>query len=447
MLECRKSTCRVAVAALVLAVASPALAGAGGGTPPAYFVDETKLPFTPLPDATALWGVHAGAGYRIEVPANWNGSLVVWAHGFRGTGLELTVDSHPLRPLLISLGFAWASSSYTRNDYDITSGVQSTYALVQHFNGLVGHPRRVYLTGASMGGHVTAVSIEQYPSAYDAAMPICGVLGDYELFDYFLDFNAAAQQIGTGGSQFPVDPIVYTLATVPSIKASLEAVPGGWPVLLNAQGQNLKNLTALRSGGFRPNFDEAWFFWNTFPSFATGPGNFLFDLAFGDGTLPRTPGVGVDNAETVYQFDSDPALSPAEQALNDGIVRVSADPQGRNPDGLSQVPVVSGDIRIPVLTLHNLGDLFVPVHNEVVYASRVQEQGKGDLLVQRAIRGVGHCDFTPAEFAQGFLDLVAWSEAGVKPGGDDFLDPANVASPSFGCGYTNGSHLLGTPCP
>jgi hypothetical protein len=113
---------------------------------------------------------------------------------------------------------------------------------------------------------------------------------------------------------------------VPSIKANLEAIPGGWPVILNADGQNLKSLTALRSGGFRPNFDEAWFFWNTFPDFATGPGNFLFDLAFGDGTLPRTPGVGVDNADTVYQFDTNPSLTPDEQALNDGIVRVEADP-------------------------------------------------------------------------------------------------------------------------
>lgn len=58
------------------------------------------------PDATSYWGVHTGAGYRIEVPDNWNGDLVVWAHGFRGTGLELTVDNHPLRALLIPLGYA-----------------------------------------------------------------------------------------------------------------------------------------------------------------------------------------------------------------------------------------------------------------------------------------------------------------------------------------------------
>jgi len=250
-------------------------------------------------------------------------------------------------------------------------------------------------------------------------------------------------------SQYPIDPLLYAGVTVPTIKANLEAVPGGWPVILNADGVNLKNLTELRSGGFRPNFDEAWFFWNTFPTLATVPGNFLFDLAFGDGTLPRTPGVGVDNSDTVYQFDTDPSLSPDEQALNDNIVRVAADPQGRNPNGLSQVPVISGDINIPVLTLHNLGDLFVPILNEVAYASRVAAHGKSDLLVQRAIRGVGHCDFTAAEFATAFIDLVIWREVGIKPGGDDFLDPANEANPEFGCAYTDdlgGDHILATPC-
>jgi pimeloyl-ACP methyl ester carboxylesterase len=324
--------------------------------------------------------------------------------------------------------------------------VQTTHALVKHLNAVVGKPERVYITGASLGGHVTAVSIEQYPAAYEAALPICGVLGDYELFDYFLDFNVAAQQLGTGASIFPVDPVQYIEVTVPQIKANLSAVPGGWPNLLNAAGQNLKNLVELRSGGKRPNFDLAWFFWNTFPSFVSGPGNFLFDLGTGDGTLPRAPGVGVENSDVVYQFDGDPNLSAEEQAFNDGVVRVSADPQAR-AGGLRQVPQISGDIGVPVLTLHNLGDLFVPFHNEVEYVKRVDAHGKRDLLVQRAIRGVGHCDFTAAEFGGAFLDLVSWVETGVKPAGDDVLDPTEVANPLFGCNFTQGAHLLGVPCP
>ena len=71
---------------------------------------------------------------------------------------------------------------------------RSTYILV--FNGrgeLFVHLRTpakdVYMTGASMGGQVTAVAIEHFPRAFVGAMPVCGVLGDAELFDYFLDFH------------------------------------------------------------------------------------------------------------------------------------------------------------------------------------------------------------------------------------------------------------------
>jgi hypothetical protein len=42
---------------------------------------------------------------------------------------------------------------------------------------------------------------------------------------------------------------------------------------------------------------------------------------------------------------------------------------------------------------------------------------------------------------------VTWLETGVKPAGDDFLDPNEVANPDFGCNFTDGPHLLGTPCP
>ncbi len=437
---------RLSVLLALLMVAALIPTSAAAGPKPKYFVDEAELAFDVLPGATAYWGVHGGAGYRIEVPDDWNGELVMWAHGFRGTGLELTVDNHPLREWLIPNGYAWAASSYSRNDYDIAVGVQDTHALATRFNGIVGKPDRVYITGASMGGHITAVSIEQYRNFYDGAMPICGVLGDFELFDYFLDFNVAAQQLGTGSSTFPVDPVQYLTEDVPNIQANLEAVPGGWPVLLNADGVNLKNLTELRSGGERPNFDEAWFFWNS----PLAAGNFLFELGVGDGTLPRSPGNVVDNTDVVYQFDDNPALTAEEAELNDSIVRVAQDPQGRSPNGLSQVAPIAGDPSVPVMSLHNLGDLFVPFHNEVVYGQEAAANGKSDLVVQRAIRGVGHCDFTAFELVTAFADLVGWVETGVKPAGDDVTNPAAVANPNFGCAFTFdpfGEHVLATPCP
>lgn len=410
--------------------------GAHAGPPPRYFVDETKLPFDALPGLPSdrLWGVHTGAGYRIEVPKNWNGKLVLWAHGYRGDPatdpkyLELTVDNHPLRQFLLAQGYAWAASSYSRNAYDPSTGAKDTHQLAQFFTGRFGRPSVTYITGASMGGHVTGIVAEQWPSQYHGAMPICGVLGDYELFDFFLDFNVAAQTLSGQNRQFPFGPD-YLSTTVPATKAALGPA---FPFALYASGQNLKGLTQMRTGGVRPLFDQGWQYWN-----GVVPGNFLFGLGVGNGTLPRQPGVALQNSDVVYQFDADPALSPAEQNFNINVQRLTADPQARRTNGLANVTPTTGNLRIPMLTLHTLGDLFVPFHMEQVYAQRVAAHGGSNLLVQRATRDVGHCSFTPTELVTTFVDLVKWVEGGVKPDGDNVLDPAVVASPDYGCKFTD----------
>jgi pimeloyl-ACP methyl ester carboxylesterase len=437
----------MAVLVLVAAgVGASSVFPAAADTPPQYFVDETKLPFgqiTGLP-TERYWGVQGGAGYRIEVPPNWNGGLVMWAHGFRGSGLELTLDATVgpgplavLRPFLLERGYAWAASSYSRNDYDVEAGVQDTHALVHLFNGIVGHPSRVYLTGVSMGGHVTAAAIEQYRNEYDGAMPMCGVLGDHELFDFYLDYNLVAAALAGVLTPFPPDPVAWITQSIPQIQTTLAAA---WPNLLTADGLNLKAMTELRSGGERPLFDAAFVSWATF----------LLQFGALDGTAPRSPGVVVDNTDAVYQFDSDPALSPAEQDLNDAVVRVAQTPAGRVEHGVSNVPVVNGTPGIPVLTLHGLGDLFVPFSMEQVYADRAAAAGQSHLVVQRAIRAVGHCQFTADELFRGFTDLVNWVENGVVPPGDDVTTPAVVADPNYGCTFTTATRNLGpftAPCP
>lgn len=398
-------------------------------TQPSYFVDETKLPFASPTgmETQRLWGVHNKAGYRIEVPYNWNGRLVLWAHGYAGTGPELKVDNHPLRLFLVANGYAWAASSYSKNAYDPAQGAKDTHALTTFFNGRFGKPVKTYITGASMGGHVTGIVAEQWPQSYDGAMPICGVLGDHELFDFFLDFNVAAQTLSGQNKTYPYGPD-YASVTVPATKAALGRA---FPYVLNAPGTNFKALVELRSGGKRPLFEQGWNFWNGLA------GNFLFDLGVGDGTLPRQPGVAVQNSDVTYQFDTDPAMSPAENLFNQSVQRITADPQARRTNGLANVAPTTGDLRIPTLTIHTLGDLFVPFHMEQEYARRVQAKGYGHNLVQRATRDYGHCAFTPKELVQTFTDLVKWVEVGIKPQGDDVLDPAKVAAPDYGCKFTD----------
>jgi len=408
------------------------------GPPPAYFVDESKLPFDELAGTSTVryWGVHGGAGYRIEVPVNWNGDLVLYAHGFRGTGLELTITNPRIRQWLVTHGYAWAASSFSTNGYDVKQGVKDTHDLGQLFNGLVGNAKRTYITGHSMGGHVTGVAIEQYPSAYVGALPMCGVMGDNELFDYFLDFNLVAEALAGVPAQFPF-PANYQTAVVPGVKANLGA---SYPVVLNAQGLKLRGVTQNISGGPRPAFATSFIAW----------GNFLFTVGTTGGDIGVAPGNVQDNSDTVYQIDSDPALSMDEIDLNARVLRVRQDPQGRHPNGLANIPPILANFRIPVLTIHTIGDLFVPLSMEQIYARRAAAQGTSDLLVQRAIRDHGHCGFVVAEEEAAFADLVNWVVNGVKPTGDDILkpsEPSAVADPTFGCTFSKPGHVGFPPCP
>jgi hypothetical protein len=137
-------------------------------------------------------------------------------------------------------------------------------------------------------------------------------------------------------------------------------------------------------------------------------------------------------------------------SLNATVVRVRAERGARRDTNDAPSPQLSGRIRVPVLSLHNLGDLFVPFSMEIEYLANVTARGNGSLLVQRAIRGSSHCGFTTAEYEQAFADLVAWVEDGARPAGDPVGDAAAVAAPDFGCRFTDptpGSHLFAAPCP
>jgi hypothetical protein len=165
-------------------------------------------------------------------------------------------------------------------------------------------------------------------------------------------------------------------------------------------------------------------------------------------------GDGRETLETGYQLDADPAISAEAAALNAAIPRIAADPQFRHPDGLggapgseANSPQINGTISIPVVSIHTIGELFVPFHMEQIYAERVAANGNADLLVTRAIRDTGHCEFTLDEEIDAFDDMVSWVETGVRPAGDAVLDPAVVADPNFGCQFTTATRDGIPACP
>jgi hypothetical protein len=124
------------------------------------------------------------------------------------------------------------------------------------------------------------------------------------------------------------------------------------------------------------------------------------------------------NIDTIYQLDSDPALSAAEANLNALVPRDPYDINSRIGNGLSGLPSTDGNLQIPMLSLHDIGDLFVPFVLQQDYARKAAANGKSHLLVNRGIREYQHCAFTSAELAEAFDALTSWAETGVKPAWD-----------------------------
>jgi hypothetical protein len=196
-------------------------------------------------------------------------------------------------------------------------------------------------------------------------------------------------------------------------------------------GETLKTIVMNLTGGKRPMFDIGFAgpalqqtIWNTFN---------------GDGKINGILNKAVtDTRNVVYQLDTNVEVSPDERAFNDMAYKIVPEPEA-NPirsDGVRWIPVVNGDFDVPVLAIHTLGDIYVPFVMEQIYRKRADAKGKGDRLVQRAMRGVGHCDFTQPEQTEAFDALAAWEQTGVKPEGDDVLTPAVVAADDYGCKFS-----------
>jgi hypothetical protein len=137
------------------------------------------------------------------------------------------------------------------------------------------------------------------------------------------------------------------------------------------------------------------------------------------------------NAETVYAIEDGLGVSGAE--INAGIYRQAADPEARNAANHPDKVPTSGRLTAPLLTLHNTGDLFVPISQEQEYLAAATAAGAAELLVQRAIRASGHCQFSDAELTRAFDDLVSWVEGGTRPPGDDL----SSAPGEIGTAFTN----------
>nr|WP_157667824.1 alpha/beta hydrolase [Comamonas serinivorans] len=385
---------------------------------------------------TSRWaGVLQGSAYRIEVPANWNGHLVMYAHGYAGTENALTLSNPSIRRHLIQNGYAWAASSYSKNYYDVRAGVEDTNALALAFNRIAAErgralaaPQRTYIIGHSMGGHIAAAAVEaetqttaNHKVRYDGAVPMCGVVGDTELFDYFTAAQVTAQAL----AGVPNQPLTNWSSISTQVTSALFTT---FPSVPTATGLAYLSVVQNLTGGPRPLFDLGVAVGGSFAP--------VWGVFGSDGTVNGILNRSVtDTSRFTYVIDGEPAASAA---LNAAVQTVHPVPDANRlrRDGLRWIPKTAGQINVPVVTLHTLGDLYVPFSMEQIYNRRVAAQGNSGKLVQRAIRGASHCDFTVAEQVEAFDDMVQWEQGGPKPAGDDVLTAATVAEPTYGCRFT-----------
>ena len=405
--------------------------------------------------ATDRWvGVLEGAAYQVEVPRDWNGKLVLYAHGYRGTGPALTVAPPRIRRHLVANGYAWAASSYSANHYDVRAGVEDTNALALAFtriareNGRVlPEPTHRFVTGHSMGGHIAAAAVERETLErarnrvrYDGAVPMCGVMGDTALFDGFVAYQAAALHLaGVKVDGLPNPSWSGQEARVRERFFSTFPAPNR-PGVLTADGERLQKVWIGLSGGERPGAGQSL-------TLAPGAGGYTPTVWAGFGADTLINGIlarpGADTRRIVYRVPGDPAL---EADLNRSALRVAADPQANLPrrDGLRWVPVLPARVSVPVVSIHTLGDGYVWFSMQQEYRRRADSAGTADKVVQRAMRGLGHCDFTLAEEEEAFDAMALWVATGRRPAGDDVLDPAVVADPHYGCRFSRAAREADT---
>ncbi|MDX1673358.1 MAG: hypothetical protein R3314_01050 [Longimicrobiales bacterium] len=370
-----------------------------------------------------------GSTYALLRPSDWNGGLVVWAHGYVQPfqPVQLPADDvenlGAVRDHALEAGYGFAYASYSHNGYAVKDGVQRTHELRGLFGEAFGSPERTYMVGTSMGGLIVELLSERYPSQYDGALGVCPLLdGPYNasyvahfrvLFDWFF-------QDASGASPLPGS--LYTMPSGYYLIPPSPALPSGSPAYQSVIGAIASSPEALQKAAAMAAVEQVdlqlsqaspeIFAQELVASFVYVLGyqvngaNVIDELTHGHGFF--------DNSEVDY---SSPLLSDAQEDLLNhatfGVERFVADPPAVNYFRHWWEP--TGDLAAPFLTLHTTRDPIVPFRTEELFRQKVETAGASDLLAQQSIDRFGHCTFGPGEVIEAFEDLTRWVEQGVEP--------------------------------
>ena len=355
-----------------------------------------------------------GSLYEIDVPAAWNGDLVIFAHGIvqpdEPVAPPTLQDGYAqIRAALLAAGYAVAASSYSSNGWAVDDAVRRTHQLNGIVTSKIGRPRRTLLIGASLGALVTVKLAEKYPGQYDGVLAMCGPLGGaLPELQYVGDARVTFDFYFPGllpGTPFFVPPGTEFLSP---------SDPGGPSALfLSVLGTLIANAqsTAQWASAAGLPFNSPAELLNS-ALYVIG-----FGLRFTNDFVDRVNGkIPYDNTDTVYQVtvSPDPQTNAILSALlNAGVQRFAADRAALNYYARNYTP--TGRIGVPVLTLHTTRDPAIPFEHEAIFHDTVASAGNSSLLVQRAINRWGHCAFTPAEVQTAFASLAFWVESGIAP--------------------------------
>jgi len=374
-----------------------------------------------------------GATYLIEVPANWNGTLFLYSHGYVVPGSAnpaQDVGDPATRAFMLGSGFALAGSSYATTGWAVQQALPDQIAVLDIFKESFGAPKTTIAWGHSLGGMITAGLIQRYPERFDAALPMCGVLsGGVATWNTALDGAFAFKTLVAPGSGLQVVNIANPTANLElaeALIAEAQATPQGRARLaLSAALSDLPGwFTPLSAEPAPSDFADQemnQFLWDQ-------QVDFPFVFAFRAELEARALGnpswnIGVDYRRQ-FELSTNTAEVQAlyEQAgldletdlrtLNE-TARISADPFATAY--LKQNIIYNGEIHIPVLTLHTTGDGLVVVENESAYRQVVDERGDGELLRRTFVSRAGHCAFTPAETIAAVQTLLSRLETGKWP--------------------------------
>ena len=374
----------------VLAFAILTLAACGGegaregitGPPP----DEGVAPSAGCADGT----LEHGALYRICFPADWNGDLVVYAHGYVSAGSAPRIPDDEVGGVKVAtvvndLRYAYATTSYRANGLVGPEAVEDLVDLEATVRRLYRpDPGKTLLVGPSEGGMVVTLAAERHPDLFDGALAACGPIGSLRRqLDYIGDFRVIFDYFFPGvipGSTVDVPADVtarWEERYVPAVILAIVAKPAAARELVAITGAPVERNDLVAIG-------------------VTAVGLLWYHVFGTANAQQRLGGQPFDNSTRVYSGSSDDA------ALNAGVARFTAD-----ADALAAINQfeTTGNLRIPVVTLHTTGDPIVPVEQQSLYASKVSQAGTGSMVGQHAIDRYGHCSFQAAELMAAFSDL------------------------------------------